>query len=199
MSTMTFDRIRKLISEDSDETVTQASPEDSTNTNSDELTTDMVEQLDEIADMADELYSALEDNKGEEIPDWVKENVNSAYASLFTVYSAYEDDEEDDDNEQTEESEEKKDNEGEVIAVSEEVVQLLGEEVSANKFRQLVRLGLADDTSISRVLIVMKKVDAGKILTPADAAILGDMFQTLIGIVTGDSAIYNRVKTAVSN
>lgn len=89
------------------------------------------------------------------------------------------------------------DSEGEVVMASESV-QLLGEEVDDSKFKQLVRLGLSDNESVSRIITIMKKIDSGKVLTSSEAMIVGDMFQTLIGIVTGDTSVFNKVKTAVS-
>jgi hypothetical protein len=160
---------------------------------------EVVSQLDEIADMSDELYAAIDENDNvDEIPDWVKEKVSIAYANLTEVYSSYEDEENDKAAEEnSEEGQTSSDSEGEVIMTSESV-QLLSEEIDDSKFKQLVRLGLSDNESVSRIITIMKKIDGGKVLTSGEAMIVGDMFQTLIGIVTGDTTVFNKVKTAVS-
>jgi len=200
---MTLSDIRKILAEEYTSSVDNTSGDEEGDYTGEYDTpeSDTSSKLDEIADMADELYAALEETETvEEIPDWVKEKVGIAYDNLSEVYASYEDEETNQDSEKgnTEEETQSGDEEGEVVMASESV-QLLGEEVDDSKFRQLVRLGLSDNESVSRIITIMRKIDGGKTLTSSEAMIVGDMFQTLIGIVTGDSTVFNKVKNAVKD
>lgn len=78
-------------------------------------------------------------------------------------------------------------------------VKQLHEAFDETKFRKLSQTGLVDKSDVSRLVIAMKTLDAGKTITPAQKDLISNTFLTLIGILTGDTAILSKVSQAAKS
>lgn len=70
------------------------------------------------------------------------------------------------------------------------------EAFDASKFRRLASTGLVADEDVAKIIVAMKSLDAGKPITSKQKELIANTFQTLIGMVTGDTAIFNKVASA---
>lgn len=65
------------------------------------------------------------------------------------------------------------------------------------RFLMLARLGLVDKSEVSKVRLAFDALHSDKPLTVAQRTLMLKVFEDLIGLVTGDDTIFNRVKLDV--
>jgi len=70
----------------------------------------------------------------------------------------------------------------------------LEEEVDYYKFKQLAILGLLSPGDANKAMLGMKAIEAGKPATQEQKAIIGDTLVLLVNMITGDSAVLNKLK-----
>jgi chemotaxis protein histidine kinase CheA len=73
----------------------------------------------------------------------------------------------------------------------------ISEEFDETKFRRLAMTGLVPDTDVALIIRAMKTLDAGKVLTVQQKNLIATTFQSLIGLVTGDTSVFSKIQTAV--
>ena len=73
----------------------------------------------------------------------------------------------------------------------------IDEEIDMNRFKILANTGLVAQDEASRLVLAFKALEAGKTLSPSQKDIITSTFQTLVGIVTGDTSILTKVKSAL--
>jgi len=73
----------------------------------------------------------------------------------------------------------------------------ISEEFDASKFRRLAITGLVPDTDVALIIQAMKALDAGKTLTVQQKNLIATTFQSLIGLVTGDTSVFAKIQGAV--
>lgn len=64
------------------------------------------------------------------------------------------------------------------------------------KFKRLAATGLVAADDVNNVVNAMKALEAGKSLTPVQKDLIASTFQTLTGLVTGDTAVFSKIQTA---
>jgi len=79
------------------------------------------------------------------------------------------------------------------LAVNEEDTQL-DEEVDYYKFKQLAILGLLSPADANKAALGMKAIEGGHPPTQEQKAIIGDTLVLLVNMITGDSAVLNKLK-----
>lgn len=65
------------------------------------------------------------------------------------------------------------------------------------RFLMLARLGLVDKSEVGKVRLAFDALRSDKPLTVAQRTLMLNVFEDLIGLVTGDDTIFNRVKLDV--
>jgi len=66
-----------------------------------------------------------------------------------------------------------------------------------DRVKQLVRLGLMDKKDLAKIVRALTLMKDGKVVPPRERAVLFDMLNELIGMITGDDAIFQRARKAV--
>ena len=70
----------------------------------------------------------------------------------------------------------------------------LDEEVDYYKFKQLAILGLLSPADANKAALGMKAIEGGHPPTQEQKAIIGDTLVLLVNMITGDSAVLNKLK-----
>ena len=65
------------------------------------------------------------------------------------------------------------------------------------KIKQLVRLGLMDKADMSKIVRALTLMKDGKTVPPNERTILFNMLEELIGMITGDSTMFQKARKAV--
>ena len=71
------------------------------------------------------------------------------------------------------------------------------EDKTMGRLKQLVRFGLMDKTKLPVLARAMKSLDKGQVTNPTERATLFELLNELIGIVTGDDAMFAKVRMNV--
>ena len=71
------------------------------------------------------------------------------------------------------------------------------EDKTMGRLKQLVRFGLMDKTKLPLLARAMKSLDKGQVTNPTERATLFELLNELIGIVTGDDAMFAKVRMNV--
>ena len=66
-----------------------------------------------------------------------------------------------------------------------------------SKFKKLVQSGLVDESQVTKIIRALKLLDAGKELSPTQKNLITSTFLSLIGIITGDTSVLNRIQSNV--
>lgn len=144
--------------------------------------------LEDICEMADEIYETLSDY--DEIDDATHALISQIYTSLDNAYesidSKYDIQVSDDDYEVSE------------SAVEEEAKSIL-EEIDMNRFKQLASTGLVSKDELPKLILAMRALDADKPLSMSQKDLINSTFQSLIAIVTGDTSVLSKVKSSIAN
>jgi hypothetical protein len=128
----------------------------------------------------------------DELEAWVQNKLTTAYDQIDDVYSylAYGNDDEDSKDE-TPEKEVSEETEG-------------GEEEGNNdkktllRLRNLIQLGLMDESELQVTLRAVKKLNLDQqIVSAAERKAVNDLLEKLLGVVTGDDAIFRKAKLIV--
>lgn len=84
-------------------------------------------------------------------------------------------------------------------SVDEDFVQAVFETTDQTELRllQLARLGLVDSSDVSKLKSALDALHSDKQLSPAQRTMVIHVFTSLASLVTGDTSIFNRVKTEV--
>jgi hypothetical protein len=72
----------------------------------------------------------------------------------------------------------------------------LTEAFDETKFKRLAATGLVPAEDVNGVVRAMKVLEAGKVLSPAQKDLISNTFVTLIGLVTGDTAVFSKIQSA---
>jgi hypothetical protein len=152
--------------------------------------------LEDIAMMATELSENMEDD--DVLEAWVQDKITRSHQYLDDVYSYAESEGGDlDMDAETPEDEDEMD----YPEVNEAVETDSGEPDTKTKKRleTLVRLGLMDTSDLPALRRAMNKLEADQaITTTAERQVLFDLVETLVGIVTGDDSVFQKVRANVS-
>jgi hypothetical protein len=152
--------------------------------------------LEDIAMMATELSENMEDD--DELEAWVQDKITRSHQYLDDVYSYADSEGGDlDMGDETPEGEDEMD----YPEVNEAVETDSGEPDTKTKKRleTLVRLGLMDTSDLPALRRAMNKLEADQaITTTAERQVLFDLVETLVGIVTGDDSVFQKVRANVS-
>ena len=132
-------------------------------------------QLEDICEMADDLYETL--SEVEDIDAETRDSISQIYTALDDLYEAV-------------------DNKYDV-EIDDEEYEEVNEEVDMNRFKILANTGLVAQDEASRLVLAFKALEAGKALSPSQKDIITSTFQTLVSIVTGDTSILSKVKSAL--
>lgn len=71
---------------------------------------------------------------------------------------------------------------------------VLAEEFDETKFRRLAMTGLVPDGDAGKIVTAMKRLDAGKELSKDLKDLITSTFLSLIGLVTGDTSVFNKIQ-----
>ena len=71
------------------------------------------------------------------------------------------------------------------------------EDKTMGRLKQLVRFGLMDKAKLPLLARAMKSLDKGQVTNPTERATLFELLNELIGIVTGDDAMFAKVRMNV--
>lgn len=84
-------------------------------------------------------------------------------------------------------------------AVDEETEQIeeAAGDKTAERLKQLVRLGLMDKSKMNVLVKSLEVMNSGKVPTPQQRDVLFELVNELIGIVTGDDSVFTKVKMKV--
>jgi len=141
-----------------------------------DLSGESLSQLEDICEMADELYETL--SEVEEIDSEMRDAIAKIYSELDDLYVA---------------ADEKYD----IVVDSDEYEETMSEEVDMNRFKLLANTGLVADDDVQRLVLAFKALEAGRALGQSQKDIITSTFQTLVSIVTGDTSILTKVKRAL--
>lgn len=71
----------------------------------------------------------------------------------------------------------------------------LAEEFDATKFKSFVnQTGLVSKENAADVITAMKALDSGKVLSTKQKDLINGMLMSLVGIITGDTSVFNKIK-----
>jgi hypothetical protein len=73
----------------------------------------------------------------------------------------------------------------------------LSEAIDEDKFRKLAQTGLVEKDQVTKVVKAMKDLEGGKTLNPEQKNLITSTFQTLIGLVTGDTTVFAKIQGAI--
>lgn len=141
-----------------------------------DLSGESLSQLEDICEMADELYETL--SEVEEIDSETRDAIAKIYSELDDLYAAA-------------------DGKYDIAVDSDEYEEPMSEEVDMNRFRILANTGLVADDEVQRLVLAFKALEAGRALGQSQKDIITSTFQTLVSIVTGDTSILTKVKRAL--
>jgi len=145
-------------------------------------------ELEEISVMAQELAEVMDDT--DELEAWVQNKITTAYNALDDVYS-YADSEGELDSE--------KETADEEVVKEQTETESPEEKKERKRIEILVRLGLMDKNLLPVIRRAMKKLKQGQnISMRLERETLFDLMQNLIGVVTGDDAIFTKVRMDVT-
>jgi hypothetical protein len=156
-------RIRTIKEEQSDEEV--------------DPTGEALSELEDICEMADELYETLSDL--DEIDSETRESITAIYLALDDLY-------------------ENVDKKYEVTVDADEYEEV-NEEVDMTRFKQLASTGLVSREELPKLVLAMRALDADKPLSMSQKDLINSTFQSLIAIVTGDTSVLSKVKSSIAN
>lgn len=153
--------------------------------------------LEDIAIMASELASNLEDD--DQLEAWVQDKITRSHQYLDDVFSYAESQDGDLSGEdETPEDEDEMDYpEMQNEAVDNEDGK--SDPKSKRRLETLVRLGLMDTSDLPVLRRAMKKIEGGQNLTSTDEKqVISDLVEVLVGIVTGDDVVFQKVRANVT-
>lgn len=134
-------------------------------------------ELEDICEMADELYETLSDL--DEIDSETRESIAKIYSSLDDLYETVDKRYE--------------------VAVDSDEYEEVNEEVDMNRFKQLASTGLVSRDELPKLILAMRALDADKPLSMSQKDLINSTFQSLISIVTGDTSVLSKVKSSIAN
>ena len=134
-------------------------------------------ELEDICEMADELYETLSDL--DEIDSETRERIAKIYSSLDDLYETV-------------------DKKYEVTVDADEYEEV-NEEVDMTRFKQLASTGLVSREELPKLVLAMRALDADKPLSMLQKDLINSTFQSLIAIVTGDTSVLSKVKSSIAN
>ena len=70
----------------------------------------------------------------------------------------------------------------------------LDEDQTSSRFKQLAQTGLLNDTDITKVVSALNLIKNGKTISNSQRQLVSDTFLSLVGLVTGDSSIFTKLK-----
>jgi hypothetical protein len=144
--------------------------------------------LEDICEMADEIYETLSDY--DEIDETTHALISQIYTSLDNAYesidSKYDIQVSDDDYEVSE-------------SAAAEEAESLSEEIDMNRFKQLASTGLVSKDELPKLILAMRALDTDKPLSMSQKDLINSTFQSLIAIVTGDTSVLSKVKSSIAN
>lgn len=73
------------------------------------------------------------------------------------------------------------------------------EEKTIGRLKQLVRFGLMDKSKLPLLSRAMSSLEKGNVANPTERQVLFDLLNELIGVVTGDDAMFAKVRMSVQN
>mgnify|MGYP006141648553 CR=1 FL=1 len=73
----------------------------------------------------------------------------------------------------------------------------LVEEIDEVKFKRLAQTGLVPKEEVNQVVKAIKSLEAGTKLSTAQKDLISSVFQTLVGLITGDQTVFSRISQAV--
>lgn len=133
-------------------------------------------QLEDICEMADELYETL--SEVEEIDSETRDAIAKIYSELDDLYVVA-------------------DGKYDIVVDSDEYEESISEEVDINRFKILANTGLVPQDEVQQLVLAFKALEAGRALGQSQKDIITSTFQTLVSIITGDTSILTKVKSAL--
>lgn len=79
----------------------------------------------------------------------------------------------------------------------EESAEVIDEDQTAVRFKQLAQTGLIADEDIAKVVSALNLITKGKTISVAQRNLVSDTFLSLVGLVTGDSSIFTKLKQTI--
>lgn len=73
------------------------------------------------------------------------------------------------------------------------------EAVDVKKFQRLARTGLVEPENVQKIVRAFQSLEDGKELTRAQKDLVSQTFLELVGLVTGDSAVFSKIQQSVRN
>jgi hypothetical protein len=140
-------------------------------------TGEALSELEDICEMADELYETLSDL--DEIDSETRESITAIYLALDDLYETV-------------------DKKYEVTVDADEYEEV-NEEVDMTRFKQLASTGLVSREELPKLVLAMRALDADKPLSMSQKDLINSTFQSLIAIVTGDTSVLSKVKSSIAN
>lgn len=134
-------------------------------------------ELEDICEMADELYETLSDL--DEIDSETRESIAKIYSALDDLYETVDKKYE--------------------VAVDTDEYEEVNEEVDMTRFKQLASTGLVSRDELPKLVLAMRALDADKPLSMSQKDLINSTFQSLIAIVTGDTSVLSKVKSSIAN
>lgn len=134
-------------------------------------------ELEDICEMADELYETLSDL--DEIDSETRESIAKIYSALDDLYETVDKKYE--------------------VAVDADEYEEVNEEVDMTRFKQLASTGLVSREELPKLVLAMRALDADKPLSMSQKDLINSTFQSLIAIVTGDTSVLSKVKSSIAN
>lgn len=140
-------------------------------------TGEALSELEDICEMADELYETLSDL--DEIDSETRESIAKIYSALDDLYETVDKKYE--------------------VAVDSDEYEEVNEEVDMTRFKQLASTGLVSREELPKLVLAMRALDADKPLSMSQKDLINSTFQSLIAIVTGDTSVLSKVKSSIAN
>ena len=140
-------------------------------------TGEALSELEDICEMADELYETLSDL--DEIDSETRESIAKIYSALDDLYETVDKKYE--------------------VAVDADEYEEVNEEVDMTRFKQLASTGLVSREELPKLVLAMRALDADKPLSMPQKDLINSTFQSLIAIVTGDTSVLSKVKSSIAN
>lgn len=160
------------------------------------------EQIEDLANMADDLVDVMEDT--DELEDWAQEKINTAYLSLAEVHDYVTSEDEDSDNDTDDSSlEDDEYAESDDESVTESTQKLSEEAESAEdisrqdlaRLAALVRMGLVDTAKLPVIRRALANLAGDRNITDSgQRAAINDLVVNLMMTITGDNSVFARVK-----
>lgn len=140
------------------------------------------ERLYDIANIANDIADAMDND--DKLEPWLRNLIEEAAENLEDV----------------EEYLDGPRGDGEEVEIGEAVIREDNDSAEISKVATLIRLGLIVPEQAATVLRAIQKIYRGNSVSGSgETAALGDLLQNLIGIITGDDTVFNRVRADIAS